>query len=101
MFPQTFDLNLIIQGLLAAVIIGMVYSVWATTRAYGGLIGKAVRLLGFGIVFIIIEVIEKMLINFGAIKMTSNLAMTEDILIIIGLFFLTIGFSRLAVAAKN
>lgn len=92
---------MVIQGLLGAVIIGMIYSVWATTRAYGGLIGKAVRLLGFGIVFIIIEVIEKMLINFGAIEMNSYLAMMQDILIILGLFFLTLGFSKLAVAAKN
>lgn len=101
MLPENFDVNLVVQGLLGAVIIGMVYSVWATTKAYGGLIGKAVRLLGFGIVFIIIEVIEKMLINFGVLKMNSYLALTQDILIIIALFFLTLGFSRLAIAAKN
>lgn len=92
--------NLIIQGLIAVILIGMFYNVWISTKSYGGLIGAAIRLLGLGMLFITIAVIEKLLLNFGIITPSLELNFAQDILTLIGLFFLALGFSRLASAAK-
>lgn len=97
---QSSELNLIIQGLLVAIIIGMFYTLLVTTRAYGGLIGKSLRLLGFGILFISISLIEKMLINFGVIDMSTNMSLAQDVLNLIGLVLLAWGFSKLAAASR-
>jgi hypothetical protein len=94
------DINLIIQGLIAVIIIGMFHTLWTTTHAYGGMIGKSIRLLGLGILFITVAVIEKMLLNFGVIEPTSNWAVIEDVLNLVGLSLLAWGFSRLASAAR-
>ncbi len=93
--------SLIIQGLIAAILIGVFYNVWASTKAYGGLIGKAIRFLGIGMLFITIAVIEKILINFSVLVATPNLSLAQDILTLIGLFFLAAGFSKLASIAKG
>lgn len=93
-------LNLVIQGLIAAILIGVFYNVWASTKAYGGLIGKAIRFLGIGMLFITIAVIEKILINFSVVDATPNLNLVQDVLTLIGLFFLASGFSKLASIAK-
>lgn len=93
--------NLIIQGTIAAILIGMFYNVWVSTKVYGGLIGKAVRLLGLGLLFITIAVIEKILLNFDIITSSVELNLIQDVLTLIGLFFLSVGFSHLASAAKT
>ncbi len=94
------NVGLIIQGLIVAIIIGMFYTVWATTRAYGGIIGKSLRFLAFGILFISIAVIEKMLLNFNVIEATANLSMVQDLMNLVGLGLLSWGFSKLAAASK-
>ena len=94
------ETTFIIQGLLVAIIIGVFYNFWATTRAYGGIVGRAVKFLGAGMLFITISVLEKILVNFGVISQTPNLALIQDVLNLIGLFLLARGFSILASTAK-
>jgi hypothetical protein len=98
--PTQLNINLIVQGLIASIIIGMFYIVWVTTRAYGGMIGKSTRFLAFGILFISVSVIEKMLINFNVIKMTTELSLLQDVLNLIGLALLAWGFSKLSAATR-
>lgn len=90
----------IIQGLVAVIIIGGFFSLYKSTQAYGGLIGKAIRLLGVGMMFIVVAVIEKILINLTIIKLTSTMSLVHDGLTLFGLLFLGLGFSRLAAASK-
>ena len=78
----------------------MFYTVWATTRAYGGMIGNSIRLLAFGILFITIAVIEKILINFQIIEDLANASMIQDVLNLIGLALLFWGFKKLASASR-
>lgn len=100
MFELKWQLNLIVQGLILVIIIGVFYSLLMTTRAYGGLIGSAIRLLGVGIILISVSVIEKMLANFEVIENSVQLDLGQDILTLIGLMFLAYGFKRLANIAK-
>ncbi|HYE22025.1 MAG TPA: hypothetical protein VD998_00365 [Verrucomicrobiae bacterium] len=94
------ELNIIIQGLITVIIIGMFYTVWASTRAYGGIIGQSLRLLGFGILFMSVAVIEKMLINFSVITDSANISLTQDVFNLVGLALSAWGFSRLASASR-
>ena len=101
MFEVNSELNNVLQALIVVILGGMFYSLWMTTRAYGGIIGSAVRLLGVGIILISIVVLEKMLINFSIISGSSNLALAVDVLTLLSLFFLSMGFKRLASVAKS
>lgn len=101
MLVLTSELNNILQALIAVILIGVFYSLWATTKAYGGLIGHAVRFIGIGITFISAVVLEKMLINFGVVTNSVNMQITQDVLTLGALIFLAIGFKRLAAAAKT
>lgn len=89
-----------VQGLVVVVVIGSFYTLYASTRAYGGLIGKSIRLLGAGMLFIVIAIIEKFLLNFGILQNSTTLSIVQDGLNLVGLLFLGLGFSRLADAAK-
>ena len=92
--------NLIIQGCIVAIIIGIFYTLWTSTKAYGGVIGQAVRFLGIGMLFITIAVLERILVNLNVVVTTPDLALAQDVLNLIGLVFLGFGFSRLSSAAK-
>ncbi|OGE81906.1 MAG: hypothetical protein A3H72_02505 [Candidatus Doudnabacteria bacterium RIFCSPLOWO2_02_FULL_48_8] len=94
------SLNLVIQGFIAVILVGIFYNVWVSTRVYGGIIGRAVRFLGIGMLFITIAVIEKILLNFALLQATPNLSLAQDVLTLLGLFFLAMGFSKLASVAK-
>ena len=89
-----------VQGLVIVVVIGGFYSLHASTKSYGGLIGKSIRLLGTGMLFIVIGIIEKFLLNFGILQATTTLSLVQDGLNLLGILFLGLGFSRLADAAK-
>ena len=101
MYPFISQANLIIQGCIAAIIIGIFYNIWETTKVYGGLIGAAIRLLGIGMLFITVAVIERVLLNANIIFSSSNLALAQDAFNVIGLVFLGIGFSKLGKATKT
>jgi hypothetical protein len=100
MNPFGANINLVVQGLIAAILIGMFYTLWTTTHAYGGIIGKSLRLLGFGILFITVSVIEKMLVNFNVIELTDNMSLAQDVFNLLGLCLLAWGFSKLASAGR-
>lgn len=89
-----------VQGLVVVIIIGGFYSLYASTKAYGGLIGQAIRYLGIGMMFVVIAVIEKILLNFGIIPLSANLSLVQDGFNLLGILFLGIGFSKLAAASK-
>ena len=93
-------ISFLVQGLVAVIIIGAFYSLYSTTKSYGGLIGKAIRFLGVGMIFVVIAVIEKILLNFGVLQVSANLNFLQDGLNLLGILFLGLGFSRLAAAAK-
>lgn len=101
MFFFGSPVNFVIQGLIAVIAIGVFYNLWASTKVYGGIIGRAVRLLGVGILFIIIAVLERVLINFAIISVSVDLSIAQDVFNLIGLFFLLLGFSKLASVTKT
>ncbi|HYC79409.1 MAG TPA: hypothetical protein VEC17_00080 [Candidatus Binatia bacterium] len=101
MFNFKDEINLILQGLIAVILIGMFYSLWMTTKAYGGLIGHAIRMLGIGIILISVVVLERMLINFSVIESSVTLNAAQDVLTLLSLLFLSMGFKRLAAAGKT
>ena len=94
------EINWVLQALVVVIIIGVFYNLYATTKVYGGLIGAAIRYLGIGMLLVTVAVIEKVLFNFGIVRATANLSLYQDLLVLIGLFFLGVGFSKLASAAK-
>jgi hypothetical protein len=94
------NVNLIIQGMMVAIMIGMFYVVWKTTHAYGGIIGHSIRLLGFGILFISAGVLEKMFVNFAVLDDTATVSLIQDVVNLIGLALLAWGFKKLAAATK-
>jgi len=100
MYEFSSEANLIMQGLLAVIVIGVFYNLWSKTKVFGGIIGVAVRFMGAGMLFVTIGIIERVLVNFQIIINTPNLAMAQDILSLIGLICLGIGFSKLASASN-
>ena len=100
MYQFNSEVNLIIQACIAVIIIGVFYNLWVSTKVYGGIIGSAIRLLGIGMLFVTIAVIERVLINFSIIQTSPDLALAQDVLNLVGLIFLGLGFSKLASATK-
>ncbi|MGE5297591.1 MAG: hypothetical protein ACM3KM_00310 [Acidobacteriaceae bacterium] len=96
----TDNFLLLVQGLIVAMMVGMFYVIWTTTQAFGGIIGKSLRFLGYGILFISVAVIEKMLINFDIIQESSMVSLVQDIFNLIGLGLLSWGFRMLARASR-
>ena len=90
----------IIQALIVAIVLGVYYSLYVSTKLYGGLIGKAIKLIGIGMLFITVTVLERIFINFGVLSNTIDIALLQDILNLIGLVFLGLGFSKLASVNK-
>ncbi len=100
MLTLSSELNNVLQALIVVIMIGMLYTVWHTARAYGGLIGKAVHMVGIGITLVSAVVLEKIIVNFGVVENTVNLVLIQDVLTLASLVFLFIGFRRLAQVGK-
>ncbi len=92
--------NLIVQGCIVAVLIGVFYNLMISTKAYGGIIGKAIRLIGVGIIFFSLSAIEHSLVTFSVIKPSLQSATLQDVMSLVGLVFLGLGFSKLASGTK-
>ena len=92
--------NYVIQGLVAVIIVGVFYNLLASTKAYGGIVGKAIRLIGIGMLFLAISSIERALVNFSIIGANTNAGLMQDILSLLSLVFLGLGFSKLASGSK-
>ena len=95
MYDFNSQANLIIQGCVAAIIIGMFYNLWISSRAYEGNLGIAFRLFGIGMLFVTLGIIEKLLVTFSVISATTNIALWQDFLTVLGLVFFEIGFAKL------
>ena len=99
-FFANYQTDILNQALIIIIALGVYYNLWSSTKAYGGLIGKAVRFLGVGMLFIVVAVMERILTNYGVIENSVNLGLAQDILNVLGLVFLGLGFSKLAAATK-
>lgn len=96
---------LILQGLVLVIIIGVVYTLWETTKAYGGSIGAALKWIGVGIVFFSVEAFDRIFGALGDFSFVSSLevadpALVHNGLLLLGLLFSGIGFSKLTRVAK-
>lgn len=97
---------LIVQGFIAVIIIGVAYTLWQTTQAYGGLIGTALKWVGLGIVFFTIESFDRIFGTFGNLSVLDALGFADPVmvhnsLLVLGLLFSGIGFSKLTKIAKK
>jgi len=92
---------MVIQVLIAVIIIGMFLNLKHSTEIYGGLIGKAVRLFGLGTLFITLSIIEHLLVTFLVIENSQTIAIAQEIMNLLGLAFLGLGFSQLVAATKS
>jgi hypothetical protein len=100
MYQFDSSANLIIQGCIAAVLIGVFYNLMISTKAYGGIVGRAIRLIGIGITFFSLAAIEHALVTFSIIQPTLQSAVLQDAMSLVGLVFLGLGFSKLASGTK-
>jgi hypothetical protein len=100
MYEFASQANLIIQGCIVAVLIGVFYNLMISTKAYGGIVGKSIRLIGIGILFFSLSAIERALVNFSVIQSTFQSGIIQDVLSLMGLIFLGLGFSKLASGTK-
>ena len=96
---------LVLQGLIFVIIIGVIYSLWATTKSYGGAIGSAPKWIGVGILFFTVEALDRIFGTLADLSFVNSLEFTDPVLLhhslmFLGLLFSGIGFSKLTRAAK-
>lgn len=96
---------LILQVLMAVVILGVIYSLWQTTKAYGGLIGGALKWIGIGMVFFSVEAFDRVFGAVGNFSVVNSLGIAQpdlmhNAILLLGLFFSGVGFSKLTRIAK-
>ncbi|MBX4191612.1 MAG: hypothetical protein KW804_02320 [Candidatus Doudnabacteria bacterium] len=101
MYEFASSANLVIQGCMLAVLIGVFYNLMISTKAYGGIVGKSIRLIGIGILFFSLSAIERALVNFSIIQATIQSGVIQDAMSLLGLVFLGLGFSKLATGTKT
>jgi hypothetical protein len=93
--------------LLIAVVIGVIYNLWKTTMAYGGLIGQGIRWVGVGIMFFSVIALDRVAQNFSQMGIVSGLVppryetVAQDTVLLLGLFFAAMGFVKLSSAVKK
>lgn len=94
--------EIIIQGFVAVIIIGITYSLWSTSKVYGGLIGASLRWIGLGILFFSLETLDRVLGDLSFVNSLSadNAELLHYLLLFLGLSCSGIGFSRLTKIAK-
>jgi multisubunit Na+/H+ antiporter MnhC subunit len=93
-------MNEFIQICIGVIVVGSFYSLWSSSKIYGGIIGTAVRLFGIGMLFFIMAVFERLLVSFSIIQPSVNLDLTQQLFDLAGLIFLGWGFLKLASANK-
>lgn len=95
-------LVLVVQVLVVIIVFGIVYSLWQTTKSYGGLIGAALKWIGLGMVFFSLEALDRVLANLSFINSFgfSDPAAVHNIILLLGLLFSGVGFSKLTKIAK-
>lgn len=92
----------VIQIFFAVIAVGVAHSLWRTTRAYGGLIGAGLKWIGLGIVFFSLEALDRVLGNLSFVNSLSpaNPDLLHNSLLLLGLLFSSIGFSKLTKITK-
>lgn len=100
------NLILPVQIFLAIIVVGVIYNLWRTTKAFGGLIGIGLKWIGLGIVFFSLEALDRVL-TLGGLSFVESIGGTElnqelihHLLLLFGLLFSAIGFSRLTKISK-
>ena len=98
-------MTLVLQGLVLIIIIGVVYSLWQTTKSYGGVIGSALKWIGVGILFFTVEALDRIFGTLANVSFVNTISIAEpavlhNLLLLFGLLFSGIGFSKLTRAAK-
>lgn len=96
------DWILLNKAFFIIVLIGVMYSLWRTTKAYGGLIGVGLKWIGLGIIFFSLEALDRVLGNFGFLSSFRNFNpdVVHNVFLILGLLFSGIGFSQLMKFSK-
>jgi hypothetical protein len=96
-------LQLLVQIFMATIVVGGIYSLWQATRAYGGLIGGALKWIGIGMVFFFVEAVDRGLGHLSVIASVgdANAEIVHSTVLILGLLFAGIGFSRLTRISKD
>lgn len=85
---------------------GILYNLWGTISAFGGLIGNALKIVGVGVFLFSFEAIDKVLEHFHLDYIEKTLSPSgeeifHDVLKLVGLFFLAWGLMKLSKIAKN
>jgi len=101
--PLTYT---IITGLMVIVIVGAIYNLWRTTRAYGGIIGNGLRRIGVGSLILVIVALDRLALNFkvgliSGLVLEKYQSIVHDILLIAALFFILVGYNKLLSVTKN
>lgn len=93
---------LVIQIFVFIIIIGVIYSLWRTARAYGGLVGTGLKWIGLGMIFFSLEALDRVLgnLSFVASLGFANPELVHNFILLFGLLFAGIGFSKLTKIAK-
>ncbi|MBI4050159.1 MAG: hypothetical protein HY398_01790 [Candidatus Doudnabacteria bacterium] len=94
--------QLLVQIFVVVIFFGILYSLKKTTQVYGGLIGAALNWIGMGIVFFSIEALDRVLGNLSFISSIAGgyAPMVHNLVLLLGLVFSTVGFSKLTKIAK-
>lgn len=97
------SLTLLVRVFIVIIVLGVIYSLWRTTKAYGGLIGSGLKWIGLGIVFFSLESLDRVLggLSFLGSLNPGNPEAVHNIVLILGLFFTGIGFSQLVKITKQ
>lgn len=96
-------LTLLVRLFVIVIILGVVYSLWRTTKTYGGLVGSGLKWLGLAIVFFSLESLDRVL---GGLSFLDSLnpdspEVVHNVVLIFGLLFSGLGFSQLLKITKQ
>ncbi len=91
------NLVLLVQIFIVVIIVGVIFNLWKTTRAYGGVIGFGLKWIGLGMVFFSLEALDRALgyLSFVNSIFAQNQTIAHHIILLLGLLFSGIGFSKL------
>lgn len=89
--------QLLVQIFVIVIVIGGIYSLWHTTRAYGGVVGRGLRWIGIGIILFSIEALDRVLGSLSVIKTET----AHNVVLLLGLLFAAVGFAKLRQVTKQ
>ena len=94
MFQIFSKIGLLIQaGILLVLFIGL-FNLWKNTKDVESQVRNTILSFGIGMMFICAATLERVLVNFAVLVPNDILGQTQDIINLIGLIFLSIGFSK-------